>query len=75
MSNPRATPLYECLIMEPLILSSPLVLLQLISMVMVVACLIMEISLYSRVSQGHLMVKTRSILIPVTGTLTVIRSR
>ena len=75
MSNPRATPLYECLIMESSILSSPLVLLQLICVVIVIACLLMESGLFSSVSEGHQTVKIRSSLIPVSEPLTVTRSR
>jgi len=69
MSDPRATPLYEYLIMESLILPSLLVLLQLTCMVLVVACHLMRSSIFSGIPEGHLRVKIRSILLLVSGAL------
>jgi sigma-B regulation protein RsbU (phosphoserine phosphatase) len=71
MSDPCAIPLYECLIMESAILSSLLVLLQLICVIIVVAYLLTRSRIFSEVLDGHLAVTTQVILILVFGALSV----
>ena len=75
MSNPRATQLYECLIMESPILSSLLFFLQITCMVLVDICLLRRGTIFSGISEGHSTVKMRSIPLLVSGALRATRSR
>lgn len=71
MSDPCAIPVYECLIMVSAILSSLLILLQMICVIIVVAYLLTRSRIFSEVLDGHLTIPTQVILILVFGALSV----